>query len=1331
VYSVRDSRAPKQSGEEPRVALKRVRADGPQGARHRALLEREFHTLAQIQHPRIIEVYDYGLDEDSPYYTMELLDGDDLRTRGKVPWRQACALLCDVASSLAILHSRGLIHRDVSARNVRCTGMGRAKLIDFGAMMPMGPAKDVVGTPPFVAPEALQLQVLDARVDLFALGALGYFMLTGRNAFPARKLSDLRDVWRTEPMPPRRITKDVPEGLSRLVLQLLSLERGARPETAAEVMQRLAAMAELPLDENVAESRSYLSTPALVGRERQLLALRRRVLSLVRSEGGTVMIEGPSGSGRSRLLDACVLEAKLIGATVVRASASDAVSGKLGVARAIAEQLAEAFPERVNSLGRLQADVLSAVFPGLVTAPDAEPKPLPDRGRLIRELRDFVIELVRGQRLMIAVDDIDRIDEMSSAWLAALAHKIGKHPIVLAVSASRDTDFASLPQLSVLRDAALSVAADPLNSAQTEALLRSVFGDVVHLKMATERIFEIAQGSPRTTMVLAQHLVDKKLARYSAGAWSLPETLDDSALPNDALASLAAKVLTLGDASRALAEMLAVVEDDDVALDDYQRLSGLRSHAEVFRGLDTLVAMRVLLAEGDRYRFTQPGYATVLREVTPVPRRQLVCSRAADLLRERGAAPQRVAEHLLYAGREREAIELLTSLELVGLPIELQLIEDALLASERLNMPARIQRRLRDSLLGIAPRRFAIDLFRKHLGRSFELLERESGIADYRELSHLPESERLGTALTHAQARYDAAPEHERGLPVLDAIRELARYSANWCSIGMQTYDLASIEELPSLAVLEPLSPAIGVMSQLVFACRETLCGRTFKAREIYQAMLVRLSQPDRGGFDEAYQRGVTHAVHYLLGLVEAAMGMASAEQHAVACELDPEHRVNAWRIRVSLHLNFGNAEEARRCQRRAELLQLQEGGHQRYLGTSAGFELLAHVFAADLLGVKRATDAVGELAARFEGWKPAHILGLAHYRALQGDIRGALDALEPAHALVRAGRHPYYAYVAAAQISWLSELGNHTHALTVGKEHMAACERLQLSSLDRWVHQAYALALGRAGHHAEALALSEAAIATSERYGFQGVSLATMYEVRARIAIAMDDEPAFQSAVERCAAEYKKGKSPALTAKIARLLDEARKLEVLVTEPPPAAMELFEHTQTATELHTVQSLMQECKGDGDRGRVALTLLLNGSTSQSAHLYGVREAGLTYLASLPEDESDPVMHAWLEASLRAELETFEITETATVAGGSGERPEESGPGRYTNARGQTFEAIFLEQREVTEDKGQKTLIVAVVALHVPYGLRTVPPKDLLTQIAEQLLEHGDVVGISA
>ncbi len=1333
VYRVRDRRS------DAPIALKRVRAEGDRGARHRALLAREFHTLVQLQHPRIIEVYDYGLDDEGPYYTMELLDGDDMRSRGRVEWRDACALLCDVASSLAILHSRGLIHRDVSARNVRSTSEGRAKLIDFGAMMPMGLAKDVVGTPPFIAPEALQLQVLDARVDLFALGALGYFMLTGRNAYPARKLSELRDVWRTTPSPPHRIAKDVPEALSRLIMQLLQLDRSARPDTAAEVMQRLSAIADLPLDDHASVSRSYLSTPAIFGRERQLLALRRRVLALARGEGGTIMVDGAPGSGRSRLLDACVLEAKLVGATVVRADASDAIAGELGVARALAEQLAQAFPDRAASLGRLQADVLGAVISSLDMSPRPMQVPvgplgtsmppgaesLPDRGRLLRELRDFVIELARGQRVMIAVDDVDQIDAFSATWLAALGHKIGKQSIIIAVAVSKDADFTSVTHLKVLRDAATCVSAEPLDAVQTEALVRSVFGDVANVQLVAARVFALAQGSPRTTMELAQHLVDGKLARYSGGAWSLPDTLEGVELPRDLLASLNARLRVLAPESLALAQALAISDGDPITLDDYAAISGLASAGQVFQALDELVARRVLVAEGERYRLAQQGYVEALLAAMPCELARATHARLGELLLSRSLRPLRVAQHFMRAGREAEAIVILTALDLPSEPFELALIEEALEAARRLALPKLHERLLRDALLGRAPTRSAIDIFRKHVGTALEQLERESGLRDYHEMSHLPESERLGAALTTAQARHDATPESERGLPPIDAIRELARTCASCCSVALQTFDLASLESLPDFGPLVPLSPALGVMAQLVHASCESLSGRTLAARTTYQAMLARMAEPDRGGFDEIYSRGVRLGVHYLLGLVEASMAMSHAETHAAVLEADPEHRVNAWRVRVSLNLNRGNADEARKCQRRAELLQLQEPVAQRYLGTSAGFEMLANVVSGDLLGLKRTTDAVGEIARRLTGWQPLHALGLAHYRALQGDLHAALDALRPAHAIAIAGRHPYYPHVAAAQIGWLSELGEHALAVSVGREHVAVCERLQLGATDRWVYQAFALALARFGEHTAAVELCERVIATNESLGISGLPLGALYETRARIAIAGEDEAGFERAVERCAIEYKKGGSPALAAKLARLVDEARKVEVLRSDPPPAASSLVEQTHTATEHHTVQSLMFECSDDRDRARCALTLLLNGSTSRAAHLYGVRENGLELLSSLPEAGEDEAMLVWAEACLRAEIDSCEVTETATAAiGAEREESNEHSPGRYADALGQVFEPVFLEQRD---DAG--VLIVAVLALHVPFSLRTVPPKDLLAQIADQLLEHGDVIGV--
>src|SRR5262245_30654993 len=111
VYRVCEERSGKT------LALKR-HAMGGADEQRRALIaaqfEREYHSLAELQHPRIIEVYDYGVDGGgTPFYTMELLDGEDLLARKQRPWLESCRLLLDVASSLAILHSRRLLHRDL------------------------------------------------------------------------------------------------------------------------------------------------------------------------------------------------------------------------------------------------------------------------------------------------------------------------------------------------------------------------------------------------------------------------------------------------------------------------------------------------------------------------------------------------------------------------------------------------------------------------------------------------------------------------------------------------------------------------------------------------------------------------------------------------------------------------------------------------------------------------------------------------------------------------------------------------------------------------------------------------------------------------------------------------------------------------------------------------------------------------------------------------------------------------------------------------------------------------------------------------------------------
>jgi serine/threonine protein kinase len=364
VYRVRDERTGRV------LALKQLRTDRESG---QSLLagthfEREYHTLRQLAHPSIIEVYDYGVEGEAAFYTMELLDGQDVRARGRHLWRNACAILRDVASSLAVIHARRLLHRDISTRNIRCTSDGRAKLIDFGAMSPMGVVKSVVGTPPFVATESMQLQMLDGRADLYALGAVAYWMLTGRHAYPARNFSQLPDLWRTPPAPLRAYNEEVPESLEKLVLELVQLERSARPASAAEVMERLSGIAGLSPRELPEVTRSYLVMPMLVGRDEPLGEVRLKLVSAIsHGRGSSVLIEGEQGTGRSRLLDACVLEATHHGAVVNRADSGHGASDDFGVGTALCQQLLSD-----------REDAVSALYPPLL---QLEVDARADRGR--------------------------------------------------------------------------------------------------------------------------------------------------------------------------------------------------------------------------------------------------------------------------------------------------------------------------------------------------------------------------------------------------------------------------------------------------------------------------------------------------------------------------------------------------------------------------------------------------------------------------------------------------------------------------------------------------------------------------------------------------------------------------------------------------------------------------------------------------------------------------------------------------------------------------------------------------------------------------------------
>jgi tRNA A-37 threonylcarbamoyl transferase component Bud32 len=1329
VYRVRDTRTGRA------FALKRGESrNSKKQRRNEALLAREYHTLCQIAHPCIIEVYDYGVDELGPYYVMELLDGSDLDASERLPWKEACALLRDVASSLAILHARGLLHRDVSTRNVRRTPDGRAKLIDFGAMSSMGVPKEIVGTPAFMAPEVLQMQTLDGRADLFSLGALGYRLLTGSHAYPVRRMRELRDAWRSRPQAPSRRVPEIPAALSDLVLQLLSLDRNARPQSAAEVLSRLCAIAELPLEEQRGVSHAYLTAPTLVGRERALVAVRKQLLSLGRGDGGALLVEGVPGSGRSRLLDACAIEAKLLGATVVRADAGDGAQGDFGVVRVLGHQLLALLPKEAAEAARLARNVLMCVLDELPHEEGASLSAVaPGRDLLIRELRDFVLACARKHRLLLAVDDFDHIDEPSMAVLAALAYKAERHPLIVALAIDRESNFAASPAQRLLRSVCTPITLEPLDEVQSEALIRAVFGDVPNLQLVAGRIHSLAQGNPRATMELAQHLVTTGIVRYRAGGFALPERLSESELPRTFLTTLQQRLERLSADARELCDILCITDGDAPGVESYLGLTSHRDPQRVYAALDELVAMRVIVADGERYRFSQRGFfAAVTTALTPAAAAPLH-DRVAHWLAQTGGDVLRRAHHLLENGGkgDLEAIALLSNANLAQDHAPLSLLAKVAARAEQHRLSLRTVAHLRMALVIEAQAVPDLACFQANVQPILNQLDRDSGLALYRALEHLPPQERLTHALAKTHELYLSTPEDARGYPVAEAIAAFARLAALFHSVGLASLDLDMWKALPSLEPLVSLSPAFSVVERFGDASKAWVMGRFDRSVALYREVLARVEQPDRAGLQEAQHGRLLLGLHFLLGMRCGVMGMDEAEAHAQVLEADRRYRVNAWRVRQLMHLSRGDSDEARRCMRRAEVLQLQIGGEQYGVGSTFAVELMAPALIGDVIGLRAAVERVALLAARQPGWRAVRVYGEVRLRQLQGDAKGALEQLLASFELAPASRHWCFVPFATCHVALLSDLGRVEEACAVGRDYLALCQREELDTAVYGVQLglAVSLALARGGHCEEGVALAERLIADLQRRQARTVMLGFAFETRARIALVMNDPPSFEHFAELCGGVYNLGKNAVLAARLARLLDEARtaKTNSIV---PTARLQALTSEHSESEYATVYSRMEECADRADRARCALTILLQDLESFAGYLYGVNADALTLLSGLPEPEPEAGLDDWVRRCAAAEIAAAAGQADATVTGDDAEHSSAALPDRYLDGEGRRFKLILLFGKETggSGDSEAPARLTALLALQVQ-GAESLPHGQLLQRLAGELLEHGDVEGV--
>jgi hypothetical protein len=227
-------------------------------AMHVQRFRREAEAAALLRSPHTIQLYDFGFSDDGGfYYVMELLDGlsfDDLVTRdGPVAPERAVYFMLQACDSLGEAHARGLIHRDLKPSNLFTCRVGRevdyVKVLDFGLVKVMDSGDPTLtapnvaaGTPAFMAPEvALGEKNIDCRIDIYSLGCVLYWLLTGRFVFEAKSAGRIMHLHIQEtPEPPSRQTElEVPPALDDLVLACLAKDPADRPADGDALRRRL------------------------------------------------------------------------------------------------------------------------------------------------------------------------------------------------------------------------------------------------------------------------------------------------------------------------------------------------------------------------------------------------------------------------------------------------------------------------------------------------------------------------------------------------------------------------------------------------------------------------------------------------------------------------------------------------------------------------------------------------------------------------------------------------------------------------------------------------------------------------------------------------------------------------------------------------------------------------------------------------------------------------------------------------------------------------------------------------------------------------------------
>ena len=584
------------------VAVKVVRVA------HEGLLasfRREIFALRSLDHPSIVKIVADGVEAGYFWYAMPLLEGrsfDDFIHDRDVPKPSSSGasvqstidsdavtvgeaeLLMDAPASVAApkgqvqglertlaviralctpltyLHSQGLVHRDLKPANVLIGEAGHPMLVDFGLASRFSGgergrdvlevAGSILGTPPYMAPEQIHGDLVDARADLYALGCMLYECVTGAPPFTGPPVAILKGHLERAPLPPSEIVDGLRPELEELILHLLEKQPRSRVGYAEDVARRLRDMgAEAINGMPRLATRPYLYLPSLAGRREVVDELAATLRPQGNRRGGAVYIGGQSGVGKTRVAMELATGAArraydvVISRCLEVSAATDGSSVKAAPLHPL-RPLLQAIADRCRAGGAAETNrvlgahrlVLGQYEPSLMNLPGQDSLPaiaaLPAeaaRWRLLDSLASATANYAASRPLMLVIDDLQWADELTLAYLERIGAEFLHDRDIFVLGTYRPEESGAALDGLVSAAHATTIELGNLDRRAVAAMV----GDMLALDGPSDVLIDFlmreSEGNPFFIAEYLRLAIDEGIiSRSDSGVWALESQVDSS-----------------------------------------------------------------------------------------------------------------------------------------------------------------------------------------------------------------------------------------------------------------------------------------------------------------------------------------------------------------------------------------------------------------------------------------------------------------------------------------------------------------------------------------------------------------------------------------------------------------------------------------------------------------------------------------------------------------------------------------------------------------------------------------------------------------------------------